>query len=97
MITPTPPRGVPCFIVSPLMFVPAAGCSLTRNPTPGNIYFMLILKVPVTKTVGGGGFKTDITHERVSGIFVNIPTKAFCPPMCILFVSRESCFYTLVV
>ena len=40
------------------------------------------------------GFKTDITHIRVLGISVNIPTKAFCPPMCILFVFSKSCFYT---
>ena len=38
-----------------------------------------------------GGFKTDITHGRVS---VNIPAKAFCPPMCFLYVCSESCFYT---
>ena len=25
---------------------------------------------------------------------MNIPTKAFCPPMCILFVYSESCFST---
>ena len=41
-----------------------------------------------------GGFKPDITHDRVVGISVNIPPKSLCPPMCILFVSSESCFYT---
>ena len=39
-----------------------------------------------------GGFETDITHDRVLGISVNIPTKVFCPPMCILFVCSESFF-----
>ena len=29
-------------------------------------------------------FKTDITHDRLYGISINIPTKAFSPPMCIL-------------
>ena len=24
---------------------------------------------------------------------MNIPTKAFCPPICILFICSESCFY----
>ena len=38
--------------------------------------------------------KTDITHDRVLGITVNIPTKAFCPLMWILFVCSENCFYT---
>ena len=28
-------------------------------------------------------FRRDITQDRV---LYNIPTKAFCPPMCILFV-----------
>ena len=41
-----------------------------------------------------GGFKTDITHDRVLGISGNIPTKASCPPMFILFVCSESCLYT---
>ena len=41
-----------------------------------------------------GGFKTDITHDHVLGISVNISTKAFCPLMCVLFVCSESCFYT---
>ena len=41
-----------------------------------------------------GGFKTDITHDRGKGISVYIPTKAFCPPMSILFVCSESCFHT---
>ena len=36
----------------------------------------------------------DITPDHVLGISVNISTKAFCPPMCILFICRESCFYT---
>ena len=40
------------------------------------------------------GFKTNIIHDRVSGISGNIPTNAFCPPICILFVCSESCFYT---
>ena len=40
-----------------------------------------------------GGFETDITHDRVFGTSVNIPTKAFCPPMCVLFVCSESCFH----
>ena len=40
-----------------------------------------------------GGFKTDITHDRVLGISVNFPTKAFCPPICFAFVFSESCFY----
>ena len=40
------------------------------------------------------GFRTDITHGPVLGISVNIPTKAFCPRMCFLFVYSESCFYT---
>ena len=51
------------------------------------------LKAPVTKAILGR-FKTDITHDCVLGISVNIPTKPFCPAMCILFVSSESCFYT---
>ena len=38
-----------------------------------------------------GRFNTDITHDRVSGMSVNIPTKAFCPQMCILFVYIASC------
>ena len=37
------------------------------------------LKAPVTK---------------VFGISVNISIKAFCPPMCFLFLCGESCFYT---
>ena len=41
-----------------------------------------------------GVFERDITHDRVSEVSVNVPTKAFCPPMCFLFVSGESCFYT---
>ena len=53
---------------------------------------LVVLKGPGTKT-GLGGFKTYITHHRVLRISVNIPTKAFYPPMCILFVCSESCFY----
>ena len=35
------------------------------------------------------------SQDRVLWISVNIPTKAFCPPMCFLFVFSESCFYTV--
>ena len=37
---------------------------------------------------------TDMTHDRVLGISVNISSKTFCHLMCILFVFSESCFYT---
>ena len=40
------------------------------------------------------GDKTDITHNWVLVLSVNIPTKAFCPPACILSLSSESCFST---
>ena len=40
------------------------------------------------------GFKADIADDRVLEVSVNIPTKAFCPPMCILFVCNESCVDT---
>ena len=42
----------------------------------------------------GNNEMEDDTHDRVLGISVNIPTQAFCPPMCILFIFSESCFYT---
>ena len=48
----------------------------------------------VTKDVLGDLIKTDITHDRVVGISVNMPTKPFCPLTCFLFVCSESCFYT---
>ena len=34
-----------------------------------------------------------MSHMAVNWIYVTIPTKAFCPLMCILFVCSESCFY----
>ena len=37
------------------------------------------------------GFRRDITHGRVLGRSVNIPTETSCPPMCILFQCSESC------
>ena len=38
---------------------------------------------------------TDITRDHLLGTSVNVPIKAFCPPMCILFVCSESCFSTV--
>ena len=64
---------------------------------PNNCFiFIRRLRQALPKPLGGGGFKTDIRHGRVFvlGISVNIPTKAFCPPMCVLFVLSESCFDT---
>ena len=53
--------------------------------------------LPVLKATGYnsrfGGFKRDITHVRVLGISVNIPTKAFCPLMHFLVISSETCLY----
>ena len=48
----------------------------------------------VTKVVLGD--LRQISHMTVYylGISVNVPTKAFCPLMCILIVYSESCFYT---
>ena len=54
----------------------------------GDAYFKMVTiligseesKAPVTKAVLWG-FKTDITHDRLLGMSVNIPTKAFCSPM----------------
>ena len=43
------------------------------------------------------GLKTDITHVRVLGISVNIPTKPSSPPMYILFVCSKSSFYTFAL
>ena len=38
----------------------------------------------------------QISHDRVLGMSVNVPTKAsFPPPKCFLFVCGESYFYTL--
>ena len=52
--------------------------------------FLPVLKTPVKSRFGG--FKTNITHGSVLRILVNILTKAFCPPMCFLFVCSEGCF-----
>ena len=52
------------------------------------------LTAPVTKAIWGDS--RQISHRTVyKGYTVNIPPKAFCHPMCFLFVSSESCFYTL--
>ena len=48
----------------------------------------VVSKGSVTKAALG-----DITHDRVLGISVNIPTKAFCPPMCFLFYAATLFLY----
>ena len=50
-------------------------------------------KAPVKKA-GSGDLRQISYIDRLLGISVNIPIKAFCPPMCILFVCSKSCFYT---
>ena len=54
------------------------------------VCIILYLKASVTKAVLGN-FKMDTLHDSVlGGMSVNILTKSFCPPMCILFVCSES-------
>ena len=57
---------------------------------------------PESASVGDGFSSTVKTPtfgdlrqiSHMTGITVNIPTRAFSPLMCILFVCGESCFYT---
>ena len=51
-----------------------------------------MLKAPVK--IRARGFKADIRYDRVLGISVNIPAKAFCPAMYFLSVCNKGWFYT---
>ena len=71
---------ITAYFTSPSHPEPQLGNAFTACPR---------LKAPVTKSAF-----SDRYHTRVSGISVNIPTKAFCPPICFLSVCSQSCFYT---
>ena len=85
---PNPPHPTPPWVAHHLFSLTVSGQKSKRFT-----YATWMLKAPVP-TPFLEGFKTDIIHDRVLGMSVNIPTKPFCPPMCFLFVCSESYFYT---